>query len=394
MKLCVRLSIFCTFLLVGCGRAEPDVVAAVDTLSADPEAVIGTAEGAPEYLFGRIVGIAVDPSGVIYVADELGSSVRAYDRSGSYLGTVGSEGDGPGEFRYLLGLDFDPLGRLHVRGAFRLSVFERSTEAWLADSLVRTAAVEGGTADRVVPGQAGAAFFYAPGFFWEGFQRRGYFYLAYDSLGAVADTIFLPSFPDPESTGSANYLVSAEGGRNVQGINRAPFEPRPSWDISDEGRIWFAQGDGYEMLELSPAGDTLQVIRRPHDPQPVPASERRDSADAFLSRLDSVPVSLDEVRGMSVMARRRELPTTLPPIVAIRIGGSGNVWVRRWPRSGSRETVFDIVDSSGAPDRTVVVPEAILTYPAPWLTDELIIGVLEDPPTGVQRVGIFRLPGP
>ena len=388
----MRLSILSALLLVGCERSESGLSAVVDTLRAEPEALIGTAEGAPEYLFGRIVGIAVDRSGTIYLADELGSSVRAYDRAGSYVGTVGSEGDGPGEFRYLLGLDFDPFGRLHVRGAFRLSVFEHSPETGLADSLVRTLAVEGGTADRTIPGQAGAAYFYAPGFIWEGFQRRGYFYLAYDSLGAVADTVVLPPFPDPESTGRANYAVSAQGGRNVEGINRAPFEPRPSWDISDEGHIWFTQGDRYEILELGPAGDTLAFVRRPYGPQPVPASERQDSTNAFLSRIDSVPVSLDEVRGMSEMARRRELPTVLPPIVAVQIGESGYLWVRRWPRSGTRETVFDIVDPSGAPDRIVLVPEALLTHPAPRLTNQLIIGVVEDPVTGVQRVGIFRLP--
>lgn len=389
-----QLSIVGALLLAGCEGSASHVSAVADTLRAEPEAWIGTAEGSPEYLFGRIVGIAVDTAGVIYVADDFGSTVRAFDPSGSSLDTVGSEGDGPGEFRYLLGLDFDPAGRLHVRGAFRLSVFEHSAESGLADSLVRTFPVEGGAEDRLVRGQAGAARFYAPGFVWEGFRRRGYYYLAFDSLGAVADTVLLPSFPDPESTGVANYAVNAEGGRNVAGINRAPFEPRPSWDISDEGRIWFTQGDRYEILELSPSGDTLDVIRRPYEPRPVPAGERRDSADAFLARLDSLPVPLDDVRGMSEMARRRDLPSVLPPIVAVRVSESGDVWVRRWPESGTRETTFDVVDPSGAADRTILVPEALSTHPAPWLSDERVIGVVEDPETGVQRVGVFRLPEP
>jgi hypothetical protein len=337
--------------------------------------------------------VVVDRSGVLYVADELGSLVRAYDPSGVYLGTVGSEGDGPGEFRYLLGLDMGPDGHLNVRGAFRISVFARSDGVY-ADSLVRTVAAQGGTADRVIRSRAGDTLFYAPSYFWEGFQRRGYFYLAYDSHGRIADTIFIPPFHDPESTGLANYPVNEQGfGMNVVGINRAPFEPRPSWDITDEGHVWFADGDRYEILEVGPSGDTLRTIRRPYTAQEVPADERRDSAAAFGERLDSVPVPLDEVRGMSAMARRRALPTTLPPIVTIQVGEAGHVWVRRWPRAGVTETIFDVIDASGVPSRTVVIPASLMSDPAPWFTEELVAGVVEDPVTGVQRVGVFRLPG-
>lgn len=56
--------------------------------------------------------------------------------------------------------------------------------------------------------------------------------------------------------------------------------------------------------------------------------------------------------------------------------------------------MFDVLDLSGAaPDRAVVIPDALSTSPAPWIAGGLVLGVLEDPVAGVQRVGVFRLEG-
>jgi hypothetical protein len=366
----------------------------VDTLHAEMHALIGQADGAAEHLFGQVVGVAVDEAGVIYVADAFGSSVRAYDASGAYLSTVGSEGDGPGEFRYLLGLDLDPDGHLLVRGASRISVFARGPTEAVTDSLVRTLPVEPGLADRDVRGKAVGRGYFAPSFYWEGFQRRGYFYLAHDSLGRITDTVFVPPFPDPETTGVANYPVNDQGfGVNVDGINRAPFEPRPSWDVDRRGRVVFAPGDRYEIVQVSTRGDTAWSVRRSVAAREIPVPERRDSAAAFNARLDSVPVSIDEIRGMSAMARRRELPAALPPIIGIQVAEDGDLWVRRWPGTGMDETVFDVLDPTGTLLHAVRVPAALRSVPAPWIASGLVVGVIVDPTTGVEQVGVFRLAG-
>jgi hypothetical protein len=366
----------------------------VDTLHAEMHALIGQADGAAEHLFGQVVGVAVDEAGVIYVADAFGSSVRAYDASGAYLSTVGSEGDGPGEFRYLLGLDLDPDGHLLVRGAPRISVFARGPTGAVTDSLVRTLPVEPGLADRSVRGKAVGRGYFAPSYYWEGFQRRGYFYLAHDSVGRITDTVFVPPFADPETTGVANYPVNDQGfGVNVDGINRAPFEPRPSWDVDRRGRVVFAPGDRYEIVQVGPRGDTVWSVRRSVAAREIPVPERRDSAAEFNARLDSVPVSIDDVRGMSAMARRRELPATLPAIIGIQVAEDGDLWVRRWPGTGTDETVFDVLDPTGTLLHAVRVPAALRSVPAPWIAGDLVVGVIVDPTTGVEQVGVFRLAG-
>ena len=379
-------------LWVGCSAAEQDTPFPADTVRGEPTATIGQLDGPLEYLFGRVVGVAVDSRGVTYVADAAASTVRAYDSDGVFLSTIGFEGDGPGEFRYLLGVDINDRGELVVRGAFRLSVFQMPADGVVANSLVRTVPIDGPNPDRDVRGRLVGFTFYAPTYFWEGFQRRGYFYLVYDSLGAVTDTVFVPPLRDPESTGVANYPVNSQGfGRNVEGINRAPFEPRPRWDITEEGHVLFAAGDPYVVVEVSPQGDTLRVIRRAVAPRAIPEAEHRDSARAFGARLDSLPVPISEVRGMSAMARARQLPETLPPILGIQAGAQGETWVRRWPRNGIDETLFDVFDSSGNPSRVVVIPAALKSVPAPWLSNGIVAGVTTDLATGVDQVAIFRL---
>ena len=62
-----------TSLMLGCDR--PDLEHDADTApqAASTQALIGVTDGDPDYLFGRIVGVASDGAGVIYVADEQGS---------------------------------------------------------------------------------------------------------------------------------------------------------------------------------------------------------------------------------------------------------------------------------------------------------------------------------
>lgn len=72
-------------LTAGCGGAgdapSGDTVPA-DTIVAQPLALIGELlDGPPEYLFGDVTSVAADSRGTVYVADGIGSTVRAYDTS-------------------------------------------------------------------------------------------------------------------------------------------------------------------------------------------------------------------------------------------------------------------------------------------------------------------------
>lgn len=93
MKYHPSLLVFC--LLIGFG---PDCLAQeAGDLEADLKEIrgIGNEESAPpEYLFGRIVGIATNTNGHIYVADQQTRNVRVFDSDGRHTRTIGRRGPG------------------------------------------------------------------------------------------------------------------------------------------------------------------------------------------------------------------------------------------------------------------------------------------------------------
>lgn len=99
-------------LLVACSEDTParDALIGRDTVDATEVARIGQLDGASEYILGNVAAVAADGLGTIYVADQFGSTLGAYDSTGSYLATIAAEGEGSGELSFPRDLVFGPRG--------------------------------------------------------------------------------------------------------------------------------------------------------------------------------------------------------------------------------------------------------------------------------------------
>jgi hypothetical protein len=78
------------------------------------ELAIGETEGAEEYLFNRPQWIRVDGAGRIYVMDWGDVCIKVFEPDGRHLRTVGSKGQGPGEFDIPAWFDLAPDGRIVI----------------------------------------------------------------------------------------------------------------------------------------------------------------------------------------------------------------------------------------------------------------------------------------
>jgi hypothetical protein len=378
-----------------CGQETERRVATapLDTTVAELQTQVGEVDGAPEYAFGDVSSVAIGESGRLYVADRIGSTVRAYDFSGRFLATIGSEGRGPGEFEFPNDLAFDADGRLYVRDYSRIVVFAAAVEGAIPDSLVHTVSLGGVSSPWSARGRVVGATYYRPNYIFRNGERLQYFYVAYDSTGRVGDTIRVPSLPNLANLGPANYPIRAELGRNLNGVNRAPFEPTAVWDMTPRASLISSPGDRNEIVEWGPGNDTVGVIRLGEDQRPVPPMEFDDSGRAFHIRLDSIPVPLDQVRGMSATARSGQLPRVLPAVLALHVAANGDMWLRRWPPAHtSDQAIFDVLDNSGVPRRTVVIPRSLAQDPPPFVSRQFVAGVVIDHETGTERIAVYRIP--
>lgn len=74
---------------------DPAAIQLIDDL------VIGTDLSNPDAVLYQPRGIAVGPDGTIFVADGGANNIKMFDANGTYLKTLGREGQGPGEFSFI-----------------------------------------------------------------------------------------------------------------------------------------------------------------------------------------------------------------------------------------------------------------------------------------------------
>lgn len=396
----VVIGALCVGISTACGpvdrRPTSGTGAAADTLYVEPTFTVGLEDGDPDYLFGAVTAVAADSEGRVYVGDRIGATVRAYDVSGTFLSQLAREGEGPGEiYGWPADLTTDSDGRLWVRDGKRITVFERRTPTGLPDSVAFIWPLPGyGNLGSTRSMPLGDGRYLYPNYLFRFDEHPRYFYLPFVAGSTSGDTLEVPAYPGLTGLRSASYRMSASGGRMLRGLSHVPFAPLPSWAVTRAGTLLSTDGSAYRILETGLAGDTIRWIDGPTDAlRPVPPAELRDSTRALTTRLDTLPVPIDDVIGLGDGVREARLPETLPPIIGLFISTDGSILAERWPaegRSGSR--FYDVLDAAGRLQHTVVLNAAIERDPPPFFGTGIVVGVLRDQETGVERVVVFGIP--
>lgn len=364
-----------------------------DTVVLQRLATIGSITGEEEYEFGHIAGVTGDRGGRTYVSDRLGSFIRVYDRGGEFLNQIGRKGTGPGEFSEPSDIFFSETEHLWVRDRLRATALASTTPGGIPDSVTEIRPFVGYTnylssaRSRLIEG-----LYYYPGYtgVFRSDEPDRHFYFAYDENGLTGDTIHVPAYATLEGSGPAFYRTSTRGGRLFHGINRAPFEPSPTWELTADRAILGGSGRT-TVVETDLRGDTLLRIEL-FSRRLVNPAERADSIAALQARLDSIPVPLDQLEGISERVRKKILPDTVPGFLGVHTAENGDIWVQRWPPEGDgHRTHFDVYTRGGEYVRSVVLPDLVLTSPPPYVGSGRMITVAQDPATDVHKVLVYSL---
>jgi len=107
------------------GPADEPLASGIELVE---DLVIGGDDASQNYQLGRIVDIAVDARGMIYVLDGGFVCVQQFDSTGTYLRSFGDEGEGPGDFNFPVAIDIDDHGRIFVLDRSRITIFDRDAE--------------------------------------------------------------------------------------------------------------------------------------------------------------------------------------------------------------------------------------------------------------------------
>ena len=299
------------------------------------DVTVGTREGTGPEAFGLVSDFDTDRLGRVYVVDLLAQHIRVFDGDGAHVRNIGGPGSGPGEFKGVNGMTFDPSGRLWVmnQGNVRYSVFDTSG-ALLQEPRRPTLANQ---AD------------------WSPvFSRAGDLYdkVYGETMGASVryDTItnqFVDSIP---------YPVLPEG---------TPFGWRHR--IRTRGGWWLAVASEYRLHQTTPEGDTIRIVERMHERVRLTEAER-DSA---------LPPGVDP-RQRSRLVGDPGTPRYRRVFVRIMIDEEDNLWVMLARQPNVDTTMFDVFDPEGRYLGAVTAPYRVESLPPPVIRGDKIVFLTKD----------------
>lgn len=301
----------------------------------------------PVFQFGGVgpEGLAADSAGNLYVLDADGIRVLGYRPDGTFMGSFGREGSGPGE----LGSSF--------AGGPRTMAMGPGDTLWIADPRNRRF-----TLLPVRGGKPASIPFPDPSISIEG-------RMDVDSTGALAlssGSSFLSEVPE-EAPSRPLVRYNRRGGIDTvwtfppkvfdtaridlgsfAPIMRWPqvFSPGLSWVLFADGGFAIQESADYEIQLVDPAGEVDRIVRRSPAPRPTTEADRQAYLDSLLAPSNSA--TSDPIEARRQRAQATTFAVVIPRIVDMLRDTSGRLWVGVSEATPDRIERIDVYDRYGA----------------------------------------------
>jgi hypothetical protein len=318
--------------------------------------------------FGTIQTVRELPDGSVLVADPLGKALYRLDLAAGTRRVVGSEGQGPAEYRqpdavWPLPGDSTLLvdlgnGRVVALGpdlafgpTMPIGLSEPGPGRTLVLALPQGMDARGRIYTRALGGMGGGALpDSAP-------------ILRVDRGTRAADTVANFKLPDrtQATSGGANN-------RNVQ-ISNVPLSPEDAWGVAADGSVAVARAGDYHVDWIAPDGRVTRGAPVPYDPVRIGTAEKGQWVAEQGRSGGGIGIGVEIENGQMSMSFARgggdrrgvdayAWPDRMPPFYGGRlpIDPQGRVWVRRALKAGSPST-YDVFDRAGRRVSTVLLDE-------------------------------------
>lgn len=348
-------------------------------LGVEPEAEIGLMEGAAEYQLFDVSDAVVFSDGGLVVANRGTHELRFYDGRGKHQRTVGGEGDGPGEFRWLEFIDrFEGDSLLAFDGRQRrVSVFDRHGRYIRSFSL--NAPTNSGQPSLAGVLSNGAIVIretlpYIAGVAPTGPDRSPVRLLLSDPTGTGRDTLGV--FPGAENF---VFVVPSDFWFSVRPVT---FGRRLVSAVKGD-RVAVAETDTFAIHIYSSEGRLHQIVRQHRVPVPIEATDIVHFNDSVLSAVED-PRSRQHYREMFELMPTHE---AFPALASIRLDGLGHLWVEEYPSPGDRRSRWQVFDEDGRLVARLETPPGLRVLD---IGTDYLVGVTRDD-LGVERVLLYAL---
>ena len=331
------------------------------------ERTIQPPDGSPGEL-GRPSDIALVADGHVFVVDEAPVRIRLYGADGVFVGNIGREGSGPGEYRRpAISVTRD---RLLIQDPAQSRVTIYTLGGTLLRSFPSTCCNFGPAPFLDDHGHVTTAAFSM----LMGKARRQW--VVFDTLGTRLDSLDYPAAmveptwtvtrpgPTPGSYGSSSYPIPfAAANRNLR---------------LNDGTMVYGRTDRYEFVVTRTGRDTLRVFGRTDAVAVRIPAEIRDSVYHAM---------VDGNEPLHTVAKESDLPGIFALWDGLDVDGAGNVWVS----AGG--------GLAGAPRFDVIAPNGAFlgSVPSPWRIGERTswagdrVAVLDPDANDLPRIRVFRI---
>jgi hypothetical protein len=352
-------------------------------LTGTEELRIGSVDGPAETQFFRVGPIALAEDGTLHVADNGEGEIRVFAPDGAWQRTLGGQGDGPGEFRFITGLVLTDDGIVALDGQHRRATVLADdgsvVDSWMLE--------EGGRGvsplAELDSGWIAVVFDRSSGWRYEvGVGRQ--------------DTTRIAWLADGRPSGEVREIARYARGRyfgirseRVMTANSPIWEPDPAHAVDGLGRTYVHHGLPYVVDVYDASGTLVRSIRRAHEPVPVTdalVGRYADAARAFFDTATAEHSEWDITR--SAELGRLDLPRvkSVPALGRMLVSREGALWLERpdlaadpllleWSRGGRQPSIWDVFSADGEFMGTVELPG---TFTPRVVTPTHVIGILRD----------------
>ncbi|MFU8860244.1 MAG: 6-bladed beta-propeller [Cyclonatronaceae bacterium] len=301
--------LFLTNFMWSCTGSDSPQKADGTLVTIDTEEILRISdEYSEEYLFGRLNGVVVDADGHILAGDQSQITIYHFSEDGSYLGSFGQQGAGPGEFGQFFNLGITYDDSLYVQDVMqsRVITFGKNEDGqWAFGSTIALRRGDGGFPSQFHKISDGDFLVhYMRGVQTSVISEKPYLQLA-DRGGDVNGEKILELEPYQMHVIQSGNRVIAMG---------IPYTYHQPFTVSHTGHIYTGFNENLFISKYDHSGNHLLDIDFPVDPIEVSREEKDEAVSGFGE-------SADEVRS--------RMPDIKPAFTRLLVSDTGDLWVHR-----------------------------------------------------------------